>query len=218
PAPDFACDGADLDCSRLDLRDFELEQRLDEQAIGAAQHEARTLGRLLDLLEDCTNWLTLMIVLAMILLAVRHHGFCLTEAVEHDDELAALDLLHLTAQQLANARRELVADLGALALAHALQDALLRGLHGRASEFCKIGRNFHYVADLEFRILEARFFERDLACGVLDLLDHGLEQHDADGAALFVDVDFGLHWTAVLLGERGEDTVLQKIAQLRTIH
>ncbi len=62
-------------------------------------------------------------------------------------------------EQFADARRELVADLGALAFAHALDDALLGGLHGGAAELREIDRHFHDVADLEFRIVESCFLE-----------------------------------------------------------
>ena len=47
-AADFAGGGADLDDALLDLGDLELEQRLHEEAVAPAQHQARTLGGLLD--------------------------------------------------------------------------------------------------------------------------------------------------------------------------
>ena len=89
---------------------LELEQRLHEQRIAAAQDEARSLGRLLDALEHGADRLALMVVLAMILLAIRNDRFRFAELVEHDDELAALDLLHFAGEQVADARGELVAD------------------------------------------------------------------------------------------------------------
>ena len=82
---------------------LELEQRLDEERIAAAQNESRALGRLLDALEHRADRLALMEVLAMVLLAIRNDRFRLAELVEHDDELAALDLLHLAGEQLADA-------------------------------------------------------------------------------------------------------------------
>src|SRR2546422_2100801 len=45
-----------------------------------------------------------------------------------------LDLLHLAREQLAHLVRELLANARPLTLPHALDDALLRGLHGRAAE------------------------------------------------------------------------------------
>src|SRR6185312_10936399 len=66
-ASNFAGDRADLDRAGLNLRHFELEERLNEETIRAAEHEAGSLGCLLDLLENCADRLALMIVLAMIL-------------------------------------------------------------------------------------------------------------------------------------------------------
>ena len=62
-------------------------------------------GRLLDALEHGADRLALMEVLAMVLLAVRDDRLRLAELVEHDHELAALDLLDLAGEQLADARR-----------------------------------------------------------------------------------------------------------------
>ena len=84
----------------------------------------------------------------MILLAIRNDRFRLAELVEHDHELAALDLLHLAREQIADARRELVADARALALANALDDALLRGLNGGAAELGEVDRLLEHVARL----------------------------------------------------------------------
>ena len=117
-----------------------LNSALHEQRVATAQDEARTLGRFLDALEHRANRLALMEVLAMILLAIRNDRFRLAELVEHDDELAALDLLDFAGEQVADARRELVADPGALAFADALDDALLGGLHGGATELGEVDR------------------------------------------------------------------------------
>ena len=54
------------------------------------------------------------------------------------DQLAALDLLNLAGEQLADLGRELVADAGALAFADALDDALLGRLHGEPAELDEI--------------------------------------------------------------------------------
>ncbi len=118
-----------------------------------------------------------MIVLAMVLLAIRDDRLGLAELVEHDHELAALDLLHLAREKIADARRELVADPRALALANALDDALLRGLHGGATELGEVDRLFDDVADFEAFIEDLRVFHGDLAARVLDLGHDGLEQH-----------------------------------------
>ena len=87
----------------------------------------------------------------MVLLAIRNDRFGLAELVQHDDELAALDLLDLAAQQIADAAGELVANARALAFANALDDSLLGGLHRGASELGEVDRDLHHVADLELR-------------------------------------------------------------------
>ena len=104
-----------------------------------------------------------MRAIAMILLAVRDDRLGLAELVEHDHQLAALDLLHLAGEQVADALAELVLDAGALAFAHALEDALLGGLHGGAPELGEVDRDLHHVAELELGVLEARLLEQHLA-------------------------------------------------------
>src|SRR2546425_11956033 len=81
-----------------------------------------------------------MEVLAVVLLAVRDNGFGLPELGEHHDDLTALDLLHLAREQLAHLVRELLANARPLTFPHTLDDALLRGLHGRAAE--RLERHF----------------------------------------------------------------------------
>ena len=168
-------------------------------------------------LSDGANRLALVEVLAMVLLAIRDDRLRLAELVQHDDELAALDLLDLAGQQVADARRELVADLGALAFADALNDALLGGLDGGAAEDGEVQRLFHHVAGLEALVEQLGLLERDLARGVLDGLDDGLEEGDLDLALRVIDVDFGLHGRAVLLRQRGHEAVLQQPVQLRPV-
>src|SRR6185437_14015986 len=111
---------ANLDDALLDLGDLELEQRLHEHAVGAAQNQPRSLGSLFDSLQHRANGLALVIVLAMVLFAVRNDRLRPAELVEHHHELAALDLLNLTREKIANAARELVADARAFPFAYAL--------------------------------------------------------------------------------------------------
>ena len=85
-------------------------------------------------------------------------------------------------EQLADLGGELVADPRALALADALDDALLGGLHGERG---RTRRSRHllleHVADLEVGILVAGLLQRDLPAGILDRLDHLAEADDLDG-------------------------------------
>jgi hypothetical protein len=209
--------GPDLDDRLLDLGHLELEQRLHEQGVRAAQDEARPLGGVLDALEHRADRLALVVVLAVVLLAVGDDRLRLAELVQHEHELPTLDLLHLAGEQLADLGRELVLDAGALALAHALHDALLGRLHRGAPELRERDLLLEDVAHLELGVLELRLLHRDLAGEVLRVLDHRLEQGDADLAGVVVDVDLGLHGRAVLLGQRREDAVLQQPVQLGAI-
>jgi hypothetical protein len=147
-------------------------------------------------------------VLAMILFAIRDYRFRLAKLVEHHDELAALDLLHFTGQQLTDAIRELVADLGPFTFTHALDDPLLGRLHCAAAEFSEIHRNFHHVAGLELGIFEARLVDRDLPAGISHFVDHGFQQDDIDLAIPFVDLDFGLNRGPVLFRQGSMNAVL----------
>ena len=156
-------------------------------------------------------------MLAVVLLAVRNDRFRLAELVQHDDELAALDLLDFSREEISDSAGEFVADLRSLAFPDALDDPLLGGLNRRASEFGEIDRNLHLVADLKLRVLEASIFKRYLAGRVGNLFDHGLEENNANRALALVDVDFSLHRRPVLLGEGGVDAVLEKPVQFGAI-
>src|SRR5438132_990610 len=109
------------------------------------------------------------------------------------------------------------ADPGALARAHPLDDALLRGLHGGAPERLEGHFLLEHVADLEVRVLEARFLERHLRARVLHGLDHRAEHDDPDRALQLVDADLGPHVGAVALHQRRVQPVLQQIEQLRAL-
>src|SRR5438445_106197 len=158
-----------------------------------------------------------MEVLAVVLFAVGDDRLRLAELREHHDDLATLDLLHLTREQLADLVGELLADPGPLAFAHALNDALLRRLHRRAPERLEGHFLLQHVADLEVRVLEARFLERHLRAGVLHGLDHGAQHDDPDRPLQLVDADLGPHVGAVALHQGRVQPVLQQVEQLRAL-
>ena len=186
--PDLARDGADLDDLLLDLGHLELEQRLHEQRIAPGEDQPRALGRLLQPLEHGADRVALVEMLAVVLLAVGDDRLGLAELVQHDDELAALDLLDLAGQQLAHLVGELLADPGPLALAHPLDDPLLGGLHREPAEFGEGNLFLEHVADLEVGVLVAGPLPaRSAQLGILDRLDHLAEPHDPDGALQLVD-------------------------------
>ena len=179
---------ADLDDLLLDLGHLELEQRLDEQRIAAREDEPRALGRFLQPLEHRADGVALVEMLAVVLLPVGNDRLGLAELVQHDDELAALDLLDLAREQLADLVGELVADAGPLAFAHPLDDPLLGGLHGEPTELLEGHLFLEHVADLEVGILVAGFLQRDLRARIFDRFDHLAEPDDPDGALQLVDV------------------------------
>src|SRR5438034_36337 len=216
-APRLARRRADLDDLLLNLRHLELEQRLDEQRDGARQDQPRALGRLLDPLQDRPDGVALVEVLAVVLLAVGDDRLRLAKLRQHHHDLAALDLLHLPRQQLPDLVGELLADPGPLALAHPLDDALLRRLHRRAPERLEGHFLLEHIADLEVRVLEARFLERHLRARVLHGLDHRAQHDDPDRALQLVDADLGPHVGAVALHQRRVQPVLQQIEQLRAL-
>src|SRR5437667_465353 len=209
--------GADLHDLLLDLRHFELEQRLDEQRIGARQNQARALRRLLDPLEHRPDRVALVEVLAVILLAVGDDRLGFAELREHDDDLAPLDLLHFAREELSHLVGELLPDAGPLALAHPLDDALLSCLHRGAAERLERHLLFQHVAHLEVLIFEARFLERDLRARVFHGLHHGAPHDDPDGALELVDADLGPHVGPVALHQGGMQPVLQEVEQLRPL-
>src|SRR5690606_786674 len=140
PAAGFTRDAADLDDALLDLGHLETEQRLDEHRVGARKDQARSLRGLLDALEHAANRVALVKPLAMILLAIGNDRLGFTEPVQHDHELAALDLLDLAREQFTHLVGELVTNAIALTLPHALDDPLLGGLHRQATE--RLERHF----------------------------------------------------------------------------
>ena len=94
-APHLPGGSPDRDDRLLDFRHLEREERLNEQRIGPRQDQTRTFGRLLEPLQDGTYRVALVKSLAMVLLAIRNDRLRLAEPVDHDHELAALDLLDL---------------------------------------------------------------------------------------------------------------------------
>src|SRR5690606_31093726 len=129
PSTDLARDPLDVHDTLVDLRDLQLEQRRHEHGIRTRQDQPRPLGRLLDPLQHRTDRLALTEPLPRVLLLPRDDRFRLPGLVEHHHDLATLDLLDFSAQQLADPVRVLLADALALALADSLDDPLLGGHH-----------------------------------------------------------------------------------------
>ena len=160
---------------------------------------------------------TLVEVLAVILFAVRNDGFGFAEPVEHEHELAALDLLNFAGEQLADLAAELIADLVALAFAHPLDDPLLGGLHREATELLEGDFLFEHVAGLELGIEIARVIDADLPARILDGVDDLAEPHHADAAPKLVDRHLELDVGTEFPGQGGVNAILQQGQELPAI-
>ena len=123
--PHFPRELLDLDDPLVDFGHFEPEQRRDEQRIGARKHQARPLGRLLHPLEHRANRFALAEALPRILFLPRNDRLGIARSIEHEHELAALDLLHLSRKQLADPVGVFLANALAFTFADQLHDPLL---------------------------------------------------------------------------------------------
>ena len=94
-APCLSDDFLDLDDALVDLRHFDREQGLHEQWIGPRQDQPGASRRFLELSENRPDRLALAKPFTGVLLAPRDHGLSLPNAIQHDDDLASLDRLHL---------------------------------------------------------------------------------------------------------------------------
>ena len=150
----------------------------------------------------------------MVLLAVRDDRLGLAELVEHQHQLAPLDLLDLAREQLAHLVGELLADPVALTLAHPLDDPLLGRLHRAATESRERDFLFEHVAELEVGVLVARLFEGDLPRLVLDQFDDRAHPGDDHRAGHLVQGQVELDVRPEALGEGGVDAVLDEVEEL----
>src|SRR5207302_643933 len=128
----LARDAADLDESVGDLRNLELEQRLDQLRIAAREDHLRTLRPRADLRDHGLDARALLVALAVDLLGAREQRLDLAEVDEH--VVAVAGLLDDARHDLAHAVDVLVVHHPPLLLADPLQDDLLRGLRGDAAE------------------------------------------------------------------------------------
>src|SRR5207302_2358573 len=128
----LARDAADLDESVGDLRNLELEQRLDQLRIAAGEDHLRTLRPRADLRDHGLDARALLVALAVDLLGAREQRLDLAEVDEH--VVAVAGLLDDAGHDLADAVDVLVVHHPPLLLANALQDDLLRRLRGDAAE------------------------------------------------------------------------------------
>src|SRR3954452_1105563 len=128
----LARDVLDLDEAVGDLRDLELEQRLDQLAVAARDDDRRALRGGRDLLDDRLDALVVLVALALDLLGLGQQR--LDALAQLDERVAGVLLLDDAGDQLADAVAVLLVHHVPLGLADPLEDHLLGGLRGDAAE------------------------------------------------------------------------------------
>src|SRR6185312_7142267 len=119
----LAGDAANLDEAVGDLRDLELEERLDQLGIAPRQDHLRALRPGTDLGDDRLDAAALLVALAVHLFGAREESLDLAEVDQH--VVAVAGLLDDSRHYLGHAVDVLVVHHLALGLANALQDDLL---------------------------------------------------------------------------------------------
>ena len=127
----LARDGLELDDAVDDLGDLELEQPLHQARVRARHDDLRALGRLADLDDVRLQAAAVVVVLVLHLLGLRQQRLDLAEV---EERVAGVGLLDDAGDDVALAARVLLVLHLALGLADALEDHLLGGLRGDATE------------------------------------------------------------------------------------
>src|SRR5581483_12417372 len=128
----LAGDAADLDEPVGNLRDLELEERLDQLWVAPREDDLRALRSRAHLGDHGLDPRALLVALAVDLLGSRQQRLDLAEIDE--DVVAVAGLLDDARHDLGHAVDVLVVHHPALLLTDPLQDDLLRGLRGDAAE------------------------------------------------------------------------------------
>ena len=182
----LARDGLELDDAVDDLGHLELEEPLHETGVRARHDDLRALGRLAHLDDVGLEAAAVVVVLVLHLLGLRQQRLDLAEV---EQRVAGVGLLDDAGDDVALAAGVLLVLHLALRLADALEDHLLGGLRGDATEV--VGR----VVPLA----------RDVAVLVELLRDH------LDLAGLHVDLDERLLGRVGHALVRGEERVRERL-------
>src|SRR5690606_9214184 len=161
--------GLDLDDAVVDLRDLHGEQLRHELRPRARQKDLRPALLPAYIVYIGTHAVAVTDVLA------RDHFVAADDALgaaQVDDDIAVLDALGRTVDDLADAILVLVELALTLRLAHLLHDDLLGVLCGDAPEIERRQRLGNEIADLGFRIAPPGVLKRNLGGLVLDVLDN----------------------------------------------
>jgi hypothetical protein len=126
------------------------------------------------------------IALVRHLLPGGHHRLGFPEL---DDDCPRVRALDDAIQHLALLVVEVFVDRVPLIVPNPLQDDLFHRLGGDAAEVFGGALNADLIPDSRAGRIGHRFSQRDLAQGVIDLIDHRLDGEDAHGAGGLVDID-----------------------------
>src|SRR6185437_748971 len=158
----LARDAADLDEAIGDLRHFELEERPDQLRIATRENHLRPLRPRAHLGDHGLDPRALLVALAVDLLGAGQQRLDLAEVDEH--VVAVAGLLDDPGDDLADAVDVLLVHHLALGFADPLQDHLLRGLRGDATEV--LGRD---VGALDERRVDVRPVDLQVVVGDEDV-------------------------------------------------
>jgi hypothetical protein len=213
-AAGLAGHGLDLDDALGDLRHFRLEQAAQEIGVGARQDDLRAARHLVHIEHDGPHVVVLAVVIPRDLLARRQETLA---ALELDDDVAAVHLLHDAAHQGADLVGELLIDALPLGLAHALDEHLLGGLDGVAAELLERQRIAQRRSDFEMGIDDARFRERDLRHRILDHLHDFEHAEERDAPGRIVEHHLNAGRRAELLAPCRDQSGLERLDQVLTL-
>src|SRR5712691_921223 len=130
-----------------------------------------------------------------------------------DDDVALLDPMHDTPQDLTILAVEFLEDAIALGVPHPLQDHLLGRLGGDAAKL--LGRQLllELVAELGLRVQRLGVGEAELQLAVGDLLDDLLATENLEGARLAIDLHADVLGGAQGLARRRQQSRLQRLEE-----
>ena len=171
PVAGLAGDATDLDEAVCDLGHLELEQCPDELRIAPGQDDLGALRARADLRDDRLDAAPLLVALAVDLLGARQQRLHLAEVDE--DVVAITGLLDDPGHDLADPIDVLLVHHRPLGLADPLEDHLLRGLRGDATEV--LGRHVlpRHLLGWNLRPVEVEVVVRDERVRLLSGLDLG---------------------------------------------
>ena len=189
--PRLAGDRLELDDPVDDLGHLELEQALHEARVRARHDDLRALGRLAHLDDVGLQPAPVLVTLVLHLLGLGQEGF---DPAEIEQRVALVGLLDDAGDDLAFLARVLLVLALALDVADALEDDLLRGLRGDASEVVgcvvPLANDIAFLVELLRDHLDLAGLDVDLDQRLFGRARHALvRRHERVGERLEHDLD-----------------------------